>query len=83
MVEAITEETPAVELTPPGTLKLSINVATGIGNRLRRLAFENRVSESSIVEVALTALYDGRDDADLAEVLRDRGARLRRSRVTA
>jgi hypothetical protein len=83
MVEAITEETQASEPSAPGSLKLSINVATGIGERLRRLAFTNRVSESSIVEVALTALYEGRDDAEVGEVLREGGASLRRKRALA
>ena len=58
-------------------------MADEIGDRLRRLAFERRVSESSIVEVALQALYADRDDVALAEVLREGGATLRRSRVPA
>jgi predicted transcriptional regulator len=93
MTETITEETPPRigtlvnyvenprDAPAPSTMKLSINVAHEIGDRLRRLAFERRVSESSIVEVALTALYADREDHELAHVLREGGATLRRKRV--
>jgi predicted transcriptional regulator len=94
MTETITEETPPrigtlvnyvenyapVPRKEPNTMKLSINVAHEIGHRLRRLAFDRRVSESSIVEVALQALYADRDDHALAHVLREGGASLRRKR---
>jgi predicted transcriptional regulator len=83
MVETITDETPREEPPRPGTMKLSINVASEIGDRLRRTAFDRRVSESSIVEVALAALFEGRDEGALAEVLREGGATLRRTRVAA
>jgi len=62
------------------TMKLSINVAEDLGARLRRLAFDLRVSESSIVEVALGLLYESGEDNDIAEILRSRGASLRRKR---
>jgi predicted transcriptional regulator len=85
MIDTVTDETErnAIVTPPSGTMKLSINVSHEIGNRLRRLAFDRRVSESSIVEVALAALYADRDDADLAQVLREGGASLRRKRVAA
>jgi predicted transcriptional regulator len=83
MTEVITDESPGRESATPGTMKLSINVANEIGERLRRLAFDRRVSESSIVEVALQALYADRDDHALAHVLREGGASLRRKRVAA
>jgi predicted transcriptional regulator len=83
MTEVITDESPGRESATPGTMKLSINVAHEIGERLRRLAFDRRVSESSIVEVALQALYADRDDHALAHVLREGGASLRRKRVAA
>jgi hypothetical protein len=63
-----------------GTMKLSINVAEDLGSRLRTLAFNERVSESSIVEVALALFYEAGDDEALAELLRSRGASLRRKR---
>jgi len=63
-----------------GTMKLSINVAEDLGSRLRTLAFNERLSESSIVEVALAIFYEAGDDEALAEVLRSRGASLRRKR---
>ncbi len=62
------------------TMKLSINVAEDLGARLRRLAFDLRVSESSIVEVALGLLYEAGDDHVIADILRLRGASLRRKR---
>lgn len=92
MTETITDESPprmgnlvnyVENPATPNTMKLSINVAHEIGNRLRRLAFDRRVSESSIVEVALQALYADRDDHALAHVLREGGASLRRKRVAA
>ena len=90
MTEVITDESPprigtlvnyVENPATPITMKLSINVAHEIGHRLRRLAFDRRVSESSIVEVALQALYADRDDHALAHVLREGGASLRRKRV--
>ena len=58
--------------------KLSVNVSYDVGQRLKRLAFEQRLSESSIVEVALTALFSRGDDEHLGTFLRARGASLRR-----
>jgi hypothetical protein len=63
-----------------GTTKLSINVSSEIGQRLRRLGFEQRLSESSIVEVALQLLFQQGNDADLGSLLRENGASLRRRR---
>jgi len=63
-----------------GTMKLSINVADDLGRRLRRLAFDLRLSESSIVEVALASFYQRGDDEELAQLLRASGATLRRRR---
>jgi hypothetical protein len=63
---------------PP--VKLSVNVSAEVGGRLRRLAFDERLSESSIVEIALAQLF-ARIPADgaLGRFLRDHGATLRRS----
>jgi hypothetical protein len=45
------------------SVKLSVNVSGDIGQRLRRIAFEERLSESSIVQIAF---------------LKEQGASLRR-----
>ncbi|MBC5826973.1 MAG: hypothetical protein GIW99_04750 [Candidatus Eremiobacteraeota bacterium] len=58
--------------------KLSITVPADVGRRLRRLAFEQRLSESSVVEVALRNLFARGDDSLLGVLLRDNGAALRR-----
>ena len=62
------------------TVKLSVNVSEGIGLRLRQLAFEQRLSESSIVEVALGLLFRRNDSPSLGTLLRQNGATLRRKR---
>ena len=78
-----------VKARPPGTanapppttgasVKLSVNVSEAIGQRLRRVAFEERLSESSIVEVALDLLFGRTTDANVGRYLRERGASLRR-----
>lgn len=63
----------------PGPVKLSVNVTHDIGSRLRKVAFEERLSESSIVEIALDLLFAKSTDAQVGKFLRDRGASLRRS----
>jgi hypothetical protein len=59
-------------------VKLSVNVSSSIGERLRKLAFDERISESSIVEIALQVLFEGSPESDIGPFLRDRGATLRR-----
>ncbi len=59
-------------------VKLSVNVSSPIGERLRKLAFDERISESSIVEIALQVLFEGAPEGDIGPFLRDRGATLRR-----
>jgi len=65
---------------PPGRLsKMSMNVSRDLSARLRRLAFDARLSESSIVEVALrTFLAQSDDDQKIGDLLRRHGATLRR-----
>jgi len=63
---------------PAAFLKLSVNVHETIGNRLREIAFQERLSESSIVEVALRELFVEKNNAKVAKYLRARGASLRR-----
>jgi|GEM_PF-1986374 len=59
--------------------KMSMNVHRELGSRLRRLAFDARLSESSIVEVALRVfLAQSDDDQRMGEILRRHGATLRR-----
>lgn len=76
----VERETSKQVVKQASTMKLSINVAEDLGARLRRLAFDLRVSESSIVEVALGLLYESGEDHDIADILRSRGASLRRKR---
>ncbi len=59
-------------------IKLSVNVSGAIGRRLRKVAFEERLSESSIVEIALALLFTRTSEANLGKYLRERGASLRR-----
>jgi hypothetical protein len=58
--------------------KLSVTVGHEISERLRSLAYSHRLSESSIVEVALTMFFARGDDALLGLILRELGATLRR-----
>jgi hypothetical protein len=60
------------------SIKLSVNVASDTGNRLRRIAYGERLSESSIVQIALTLMFDQMDDATVGTYLRQQGASLRR-----
>jgi hypothetical protein len=59
-------------------VKLSVNVSGSVGSRLRQVAFEERVSESSIVEIALQMLFSRTTDSTVGKYLRDHGASLRR-----
>lgn len=60
------------------SVKLSVNVSGDVGQRLRRIAFEERLSESSIVQIALTLMFDQTTDASVGAFLRNQGASLRR-----
>ncbi|GAC1300199.1 MAG: hypothetical protein NVSMB19_06320 [Vulcanimicrobiaceae bacterium] len=62
----------------PSTVKLSVNVSHAIGGRLRKIAFDERLSESSIVEIALELLFAESSDVHIGKFLHDRGASLRR-----
>jgi hypothetical protein len=59
-------------------VKLSVNVSTETGRRLRKIAFDERLSESSIVEVALQMLFSRTTETTVGKYLRDHGASLRR-----
>src|SRR5471032_187991 len=54
--------------------KLSVNVSHDISERLRSLAYTHRLSESSIVEVALTMFCARGDDQVLGALLKQLGA---------
>lgn len=71
--------TPPTQLRPSVQLrKLSLNVPGAIAERLRKLAFDNSVSESSVVEIALRAFFQLGDSEQLGAHLRHNGATLRR-----
>ncbi|MBC5815122.1 MAG: hypothetical protein GIW97_01135 [Candidatus Eremiobacteraeota bacterium] len=59
--------------------KLSINVSQEIGLRLKRLAFEQDVSESSIIEIALREFLAHEPRRGWESALRQKGATLRRT----
>jgi len=59
--------------------KLSVNVSADVGEQLKRAAFSNRVSESSIVEIALRHLFERVPEGRMGLFLRQRGACLRRA----
>jgi hypothetical protein len=59
-------------------VKLSVNVPPDVGERLRALAFEHRLSGSSIIQVALRQFFARGDDTTLGVLLRELGASLRR-----
>jgi hypothetical protein len=67
----------AIVRRPPARSKLSVNVSHAVSERLRSLAYDYRLSESSIVEVALTIFFERGDDALLGVLLRQLGATLR------
>jgi len=58
--------------------KLSINVPEEIGLRLKRMAFDHDVSESSIIEIALREFLSHEPRRGWGPVLRQKGATLRR-----
>lgn len=47
--------------------------------RLRRIAFRERLSKSSVIEGALDLLFEIPSDKEIGALLRERGARLRRA----
>ncbi len=73
----------AAELQPEigectNALKFSINISADVGAELRRIAFEERVSESSIIEIALRQLFRKVSTDRLGMFLKQNGACLRR-----
>jgi hypothetical protein len=58
--------------------RFTVNISAEVGEELRNIAFTHRVSESSIVEIALRQLFRRVNAAALGTFLRDHGACLRR-----
>jgi predicted transcriptional regulator len=58
--------------------KVSHTLSAALADRLEEFAFRQRVSESAVIEYALAQFFDGRDDAELGELLRASGAGRRR-----
>jgi hypothetical protein len=58
----------------PTREKLSVNVNHEISERLRTLAYTHRLSESSIVEIALTMFFARGEDGMLGVLLKQLGA---------
>jgi|SRR5579863_5240444 len=69
--KAVTPQPPSA---PATRSKLSVNVNHQISERLRSLAYNYRLSESSIVEIALTIFFARGDDALLGLLLKQLGA---------
>jgi len=59
-------------------MRFTVNIAQDVGDQLKEIAFENRVSESSIIEVALRQLFRRVGPGQLGAFLRQNGACLRR-----
>lgn len=59
-------------------MRFTVNLSQDVGDQLRDIAFEHRVSESSVIEVALRQLFRRVTPAALGTFLRQNGACLRR-----
>ncbi|HZZ00622.1 MAG TPA: hypothetical protein VFE36_13725 [Candidatus Baltobacteraceae bacterium] len=59
-------------------MRFTVNISQDVGDQLKEIAFENRVSESSVIEVALRQLFRRVTPAALGAFLRQNGACLRR-----
>ena len=68
---------------PQNSQRFTVNLSAEIGRELRKIADRHRVSESSVVEIALRHLLRRVSDHGLGTFLRDRGACLRRNGKTA
>ncbi len=59
-------------------VRFTVNLSEEVGAELRKIAYEHRVSESSIVEIALRQLFKRVQPDALGVFLRQHGACLRR-----
>ena len=57
---------------------MSVNLPATLIDRVRSLGFHEELSSSSIVEQALLVFLDHHPEAEVAALLRERGAKLRR-----
>ena len=62
----------------PLAMKFSLNLPVALGTKLKQVAFDQRLSESSVVEVALEHLFSRIAPDVLGAFLRQNGACLRR-----
>jgi hypothetical protein len=66
---------------PDNAQRITVNLAGDVGQELHNIALRYRVSESSIVEIALRQLFRRITPASLGAFLRDHGGCLRRRRL--
>ena len=78
LTRTITPETYSPAASTEKAVKLSVNVSSDVGQRLRSVAYEERLSESSIVQIALMLMFNETTDETVGEFLREHGASLRR-----
>lgn len=64
--------------TAANAMRFTVNISQDVGDQLKGIAFDHRVSESSIIEVALRQLFRRVTPAALGAFLRQNGACLRR-----
>jgi hypothetical protein len=74
-----TRKPKAILAEAAATRKHSINLSVPVSERLRRVSFDHRLSEASVVEFALREWFKVGDDAKLASILRSAGASGRRT----
>lgn len=64
--------------TPVNAHRFTVNISDDVSSELRRIAFDQRVSESSVIEIALRQLFRRVPSEALGAFLRQHGACLRR-----
>jgi hypothetical protein len=69
---------PAELGAPSQAVKISVNLSRDVGAELKRIAYEQNVSESSVIEIALRQLFRRVSPERLGAFLKENGACLRR-----
>jgi hypothetical protein len=64
--------------TPRDAQRFTVNIASDVAEELRSIGQKYRVSESSVVEIALRQLFRRVGQASLGSFLREHGACMRR-----
>jgi hypothetical protein len=64
--------------SPSNAQKFSVNLSSEIGTKLKQIAFEHQVSESSIIEIGLRQLFRRVSPERLGAFLKQNGECLRR-----